>query len=75
MQSFSVPLGTGTSVSNIGFHAPPQHPGWANDGTVGNAGYSSAPWTHTQTANAIYLEFGNLRPKPERECDPLGYVV
>src|SRR6266702_1269871 len=27
------------------FHAPPQEPGWANDGTVGDAGYSSVPWT------------------------------
>ena len=34
-------------MSNIGFHAPPQHPGWAHDGTQGDAGYSSAPWTFT----------------------------
>ena len=53
MQSFSVPLGAGTALTNIGFHAPPQHPGWTADGTVGNAGYSSTPWTPTQTANAI----------------------
>src|SRR5207247_5698918 len=26
IQSFAVPLGDGISVSNIGFHAPPQHP-------------------------------------------------
>ena len=38
IQSFSVPLGPGITVSNIGFHAPPQEPGWANDGTVGNSG-------------------------------------
>jgi hypothetical protein len=30
---------------NIDFHAPPQHPGWANDGTFNNQGYSSTPWT------------------------------
>ncbi|MGH9880103.1 MAG: hypothetical protein ACRD6N_01605, partial [Pyrinomonadaceae bacterium] len=48
IQSFSLPLTAGVSISNIEFHAPPQHPGWANDGTVGNAGYSSAPWTVTQ---------------------------
>src|SRR4029450_1581694 len=41
IQSFSVPLGPGVNVSNIGFHAPPQHPGFAHDGTVGDAGYSS----------------------------------
>ena len=33
IQSFNVPLSAGVNVSNIGFHAPPQHPGWANDGT------------------------------------------
>jgi hypothetical protein len=53
IQSFSVPLGNGITISNIGFHAPPQQPGWAADGTVGNAGYSSAPWTVTQTSGAI----------------------
>src|SRR6202007_1867875 len=53
MQSFSVPLGAGTSISNVGFHAPPQHPGSANDGTVGSAGYSSAPWTVTQTSSSL----------------------
>src|SRR5437660_12485413 len=48
IQSFSVPLGPGVNVSNIEFHAPPQHPGWAHDGTVGDAGYSSTPWTFTR---------------------------
>jgi hypothetical protein len=53
IQSFSVPLGTGVTLSNIGFHAPPQHPGWTFDGTVGNTGYSSTPWTQTQTAASM----------------------
>jgi glucose/arabinose dehydrogenase len=53
IQSFSVPLGAGVSVSSTGFHAPPQHPGWTMDGTVGNAGYSSTPWAATQTAGAL----------------------
>ncbi len=53
IQSFSVPVGAGVTLSNIGFHAPPQHPGWANDGTVGNTGYSSAPWTQTQAGGAL----------------------
>ena len=44
IQSFSVPLGFGANISNIGFHAPPQEPGWANDGTLNNLGYSSTPW-------------------------------
>ena len=53
IQSFTVPLGAGVNISNIGFHAPPQHPSFAHDGTVGDAGYSSTPWTPTETANSL----------------------
>jgi hypothetical protein len=53
IQSFSVPLGPGVNVSNIGFHAPPQHPGWPNDGTLNNQGYSSTAWMPDQTANSL----------------------
>ena len=38
IQSFSVPLGPGVNISNIGFHAPIQHPAWANDGTFNEPG-------------------------------------
>ena len=53
INSFSIPIGSGASVTNLGFHAPPQHPGWAFDGTTGDAGYSSAPWTPAQNATSI----------------------
>jgi hypothetical protein len=53
LQSFSVPVGPGVNISNIGFHAPIQHPGWANDGTFNNQGYSSTPWNVTQDASSI----------------------
>src|SRR6266481_2198494 len=53
IQSFSVPLGAGANISNIGFHAPPQHPGFAHDGTQGDAGYSSTQWNVTQDASSI----------------------
>jgi hypothetical protein len=53
IQSFSVPLGCGITVSNLGFHAPPNHPGFPNDGTQGGAGFSNAAWTSTQTAGAL----------------------
>jgi hypothetical protein len=53
IQSFSVPLGAGVNVSNIGFHAPPQHPAWTNDGTFNSQGYSSTPWTVTQAGDSI----------------------
>jgi hypothetical protein len=41
------------TVSSIGFHAPLNHPGIANDGTLGNAGYSNAAWTSNQTTSAL----------------------
>jgi len=53
IQSFSVPLGAGANLSNIGFHVPPQEPGWANDGTFNNQGYSSMPWVVTQASDSI----------------------
>lgn len=49
IRSFRIPLEPGIVLSNIGFHAPPQHPGWATDGTAGNTGFSSAPWTQMNT--------------------------
>src|SRR4029450_13324396 len=49
IQSFSVPLGCGVTISNLGFHAPPQHPGWTFDGTVGNTGFSSTPWAQQES--------------------------
>ena len=53
IQSFSVPLGCGVTASNLGSHAPPQSPAFANDGTAGSTGYSSTPWTSAQTPTAI----------------------
>ena len=53
IQSFSVPLAPGVNISNIGFHAPPQEPGWSGDGTFNNEGYSSMPWAVTQAADSI----------------------
>jgi len=53
IQSFSVPLGCGITVSNLGFHAPLNGPGFANDGTQNSAGYSNAAWTSSQTCQAL----------------------
>lgn len=72
---FSVPAGCGIgSAINPGFHAPLNHPGIADDGTVGNAGYSNVPWTvqiagrtlswftetFAQNPNANALRWGTL---------------
>jgi hypothetical protein len=73
IQSFSVPLGCNT-ITNIGFHAPPQHPGYQNDGTQNSAGYSGTAWNTTvnsglviwnsetmgQNANANAIRWGTL---------------
>jgi subtilisin-like proprotein convertase family protein len=53
IQSFSLPLGCGITLTNVGFHAPLNHPGIANDGTLGSAGYSNAAWTSNQTVSAM----------------------
>jgi hypothetical protein len=54
IQSFSIPLGSsGITLSNVGFHAPPQHRGWTGDGTLGNTGFSSTPWMQTQNNVAM----------------------
>jgi hypothetical protein len=53
IQSFSVPLGSGVTVSNLGFHAPLNHPGIAQDGTQGDAGFSNAAWTANQTSAGL----------------------
>ncbi len=53
IQSFSVPLGCAITLSNLGFHAPPNHPGFPNDGTAGGLGFSNAPWTSNQTTDAL----------------------
>jgi hypothetical protein len=40
-------------LSNVGFHAPPQEPGWTNDGTFNSQGYSSTPWTFTDNFTSV----------------------
>jgi hypothetical protein len=62
--SFSVPLGNGINLTNIGMHFPPQEPGWANDGTQNNTGFSSTPWTVSQTTNSITWACETLAQNP-----------
>ena len=45
IQSFILPKAPGVTLSSIGFHSPPQQPGWTFDGTFNNLGYSNTPWT------------------------------
>lgn len=50
IQSLDLPMGAPVTVTNVGFHAPPQQPGSANDGTFNSLGYSSTPWSSTRNA-------------------------
>ncbi len=52
------------SLTNIGFHAPPQHPGWVNDGTFNNLGYSSASWTFTESFTSATWNCETLAQNP-----------
>jgi len=64
VQSFGVPVGAGVTLNNIGFHAPPQQPGWAADGTVGNTGYSNTPWAQAQTAGVMTWNSETIAQNP-----------
>jgi hypothetical protein len=64
IQSFSVPKRPGVILSNVGFHAPPQHPGWAADGTVASAGYSSAPWAQTEAGGLVTWSSETMADNP-----------
>jgi len=50
IQSLDLPMGVPVTLSNVGFHAPPQQPAFSNDGTVGSAGFSSTPWSSVRNA-------------------------
>ena len=64
IQSFGLPVGAGVTLSNIGFHAPPQHPGSTDDGTFGNAGFSNSAWAQTQTGGAMTWSAETLAQNP-----------
>ena len=72
IQSFRVPVGCGTTISNVGFHAPLNHPGIANDGTAGDAGFSNAPWTYVQTADALTWNTETLVQNPNANAIRFG---
>ena len=61
--SFAVPL-SGAAINNVGFHAPPQHPGWSNDGTVGNQGFSSTPWNWSTDSGSVKWETETFAQNP-----------
>ncbi len=64
IQSFSVPVGNGVSLTNVGFYAPPQHPGSLNDGSMNNAGFSSTPWSQNRTTTNLTWSSETLAQNP-----------
>lgn len=64
IQSFSIPLGNGITLTNVGFYAPPQHPGSIADGTVGDAGFSNAAWAQSQAGGAMTWSSETLAQNP-----------
>ena len=64
IQSFSLPKRPGVIVTNVGFHAPPQHPGWTADGTVGNTGYSSTPWAQSEAGGMVTWSSETMAQNP-----------
>jgi hypothetical protein len=64
IQSFSIPKPAGVTLSNVGFHAPPQHPGWAADGTAGSTGFSSTPWAQQETSGQVTWSSQTLAQNP-----------
>ena len=72
IQSFTVPLGPGVNLSFVGFHAPPQEPGWSNDGTFNNQGYSSTPWDVTQVADSITWNSETIAQNPNANAIRFG---
>ncbi len=64
IQSFGVPVGAGVTLSNVGFHAPPQQPAWTFDGTTGDAGFSSTPWAQTQAGGLTTWSSETLAQNP-----------
>ena len=53
IQALTIPLGCGITLSNVGFHAPPNGPGFSEDGTQAGAGYSNAVWSVNQNGSLI----------------------
>jgi hypothetical protein len=64
IQSFALPVGASVTKSNVGFHAPPQHPGWTFDGTANSQGYSSSPWGMTETQYATLWSSESFAQNP-----------
>src|SRR5204863_4814525 len=54
----------GGGEQNVGFHAPPQHPGFPADGTQGNTGFSSAEWTFNASATSLTWNSETLAQNP-----------
>lgn len=64
IRAFTVPIAPGAVITNVGSKAPPQHPGWAADGTAGNTGFSSAAWAVSRNADSITWSTETMAANP-----------
>lgn len=70
IQSFRVPMllvpGASETIGpqNIEFHAPPQHPGFPADGTLGDAGFSSAEWPFSVNGTSLTWSSETFKQNP-----------
>ncbi len=74
IQSFGVPLGCAITLSNLGFHAPQNPPGFPNDGTVGGAGFSNDAWPSNQTIDALGWNTETFAQNPNANAIRWGTV-
>jgi hypothetical protein len=64
IRTFSIPVGGGVEISNIGFHAPPQQPGSTFDGTFNNEGFSNSPWSSVVSGGVLEWSTQTLAENP-----------
>jgi hypothetical protein len=64
IRTFAIPVGSGVSITNIGFHAPPQQPGSTFDGTFNNQGFSNTPWSSLNSGGSLEWSTETLAQNP-----------
>ena len=75
IQSFSVPLGAGVNISNIGFQRRLSNPAGQTTARLTTRVTAARRGTVTQDANSITWSTETFATEPERQRDSLGHIV